>query len=73
MTEQHPMLMESPLTKRVFIVTRYKDNGDGTFTASKKYDITDQFEALAKQRSEILYGREQIDALEKKWGKEDNQ
>lgn len=50
MTKQQPMLMESPLTKRVFVVTSYKDNGDGTFTARRKYDVTAQFDALAKMR-----------------------
>ena len=50
MTKQQPMLMESPLTKRVYIVTSYKDNGDGTFTAREKYDITEQFYALTKMR-----------------------
>ena len=50
MTKQQPMLMESPLTKRVFVVTSYKDNGDGTFTARQKYDVTAQFDALAKMR-----------------------
>ena len=50
MSKQEPMLMESPLTKRVFIVTSYVDNGDGTFTARQKYDVTEQFDALAKQR-----------------------
>ena len=50
MTKQQPMLMESPLTKRVFVVTSYKDNGDGTFTARQKYDVTEQFDTLAKMR-----------------------
>lgn len=52
MTKQQPMLMESPLTKRVFVVTSYKDNGDGTFTARQKYDVTEQFDALAAKRKE---------------------
>ena len=51
MSKQTPMLMESPLTKRVFVVTSYKDNGDGTFTARQKYDVTEQFDALAEQRN----------------------
>lgn len=50
MSRQEPMLMESPLTKRVFVVTSYKDNGDGTFTARQKYDVTAQFDVLAKMR-----------------------
>lgn len=54
MTKQQPMLTESPLTKRVYIVTSYKDNGDGTFTARQKYDITEQFDALAKMRAKVV-------------------
>ena len=50
MTKQQPMLMESPLTKRVYVVTSYKDNGNGVFTARQKYDVTEQFDALAKKR-----------------------
>lgn len=50
MSGQKPMLMESPLTKRVFVVTSYVDNGDGTFTARRKYDVTEQFDALARMR-----------------------
>ena len=52
MTRQEPMLMESPLTRRVFVVTSYRDNGDGTFTAREKYDVTEQFDTLARQRAE---------------------
>lgn len=52
MTKQQPMLMESVLTKRVYVVTSYKDNGDGTFTARQKYDVTEQFNALAAKRKE---------------------
>ena len=57
MSNQTPMLMESPLTKRVFVVTSYSDNGDGTFTARKKHDVTEQFDALAAMRRdrESLY------------------
>lgn len=50
MSKQEPMLMESPLTNRVFVVTSYVDNRDGTFTARQKYDVTEQFDALAEQR-----------------------
>lgn len=50
MTKQEPMLMESPLTKHVFVVTSYKGNGDGTFTARQKHDVTAQFDALARHR-----------------------
>lgn len=51
MTKQQPMLMESPLTKRVYVVTSYKDNGNGTYIARQKYDVTDQFDMLAKMRT----------------------
>lgn len=47
---QEPMLMESPLTKRVFVVTSYKDEGNGVFTARNKYDVTEQFDVLAIRR-----------------------
>jgi len=53
MTRQEPILMESPLTKRVFVVTSYVDNGDGTFTARRKHDVTEQFDALAEQRKTV--------------------
>lgn len=53
MNKQQPMLMESPLTKRVFVVTNYVDNGDGTFTARQKYDVTEQLDALAEQRKAV--------------------
>ena len=52
MNKQQPMLMESPLTRRVYVVTSYKDNGAGTFTARQKYDVTEQFDALAAKRKE---------------------
>lgn len=60
MNKQQPMLMESPLTKRVFIVTSYKDNGNGTFLARQKYDITEQFDILARVRVERA-AREALD------------
>ena len=47
MSRQQPMLMESPLTKRVYVVTSYVDEGDGLFTAREKHDVTEQFDALA--------------------------
>ena len=50
MSKQEPMLMESPLTNRVFVVTSYVDNGDGTFTARQKHDVTEQFDALDEMR-----------------------
>ena len=54
MSKQEPMLMESPLTNRVFVVTSYVDNGDGTSAARQKYDVTEQFDALAEQRRKAV-------------------
>lgn len=47
---QEPMLMESPLTGRVFVVTRYRRLDGGLFEAREKFDVTGQFDALAEQR-----------------------
>ena len=54
MSKQKPMLMESGLTKRVYVVTSYVDNYDGTFTARQKFDVTEQFDALAKRRMKAV-------------------
>jgi hypothetical protein len=45
---QHPQLMRSGLTGRVYVVTRYKvlDAETGRIEAITKYDVTEQFEAL---------------------------
>jgi len=50
MSKQEPRLMESALTKRVYIVTRYKDLGEGKFLAFDKHDVTEQFDAIARAR-----------------------
>ena len=50
MAKQEPMLMESPLTKRVYVVTSYKRLDGGAFLAREKHDVTEQFDALAKAR-----------------------
>lgn len=42
-----PRLLRSALTGRVYIVTKYRDLGDGKFNAITKYDCTDEFNALA--------------------------
>ena len=41
MTRQEPMLMQSPLSKRVYVVTSYVDEGDGLFTARELEINTD--------------------------------
>jgi hypothetical protein len=46
-----PLLMSSPLTGRVFIVTRYtKRRSDGLIAVSEKFDVTEQFEAMVQDR-----------------------
>lgn len=44
--KQQPRLMCSGLTNRVYVVTRYKDLGDGRIEAIEKYDVTEDFVAL---------------------------
>ena len=51
--KQQPMLMESPLTKRIYVVTSYEHLDGGKFLAHEKFDVTEQFEALAKARQEV--------------------
>jgi hypothetical protein len=60
MAKQEPMLMESPLTKHVYVVTSSIDHGNGTFTARRKYDVTEQFDMLARVRVERA-AREALD------------
>ena len=50
MTKQQPMLMESPLTRRVFVVTSYEHLDGDKFLAREKFDVTDQFDRLAEMR-----------------------
>ena len=57
MGKQTPMLMESMLTKRVFVVTSYKQLEGGLFEAREKFDVTEQFDAIAKQR----YGQKDVE------------
>lgn len=42
------MLMHSPMTGRVYIVTRYKDRGGGRYEAITKYDVTENFLAVVE-------------------------
>lgn len=51
-----PMLMCSPFSNKIFVVTRYKvikDHNDGTalfdVIGDNKYDVTENFEYVAKQ------------------------
>lgn len=52
-----PMLMRSGLTDRLYIVTRYKDRGEGRYEAVTKYEVTDaELDAcgLARSTAETL-------------------
>jgi hypothetical protein len=50
--KQQPQLLQSGLTGRVYVVTRYKvlDAEKGRIEAITKYDVTDQFNALVAER-----------------------
>ncbi len=41
--QKQPRLMRSTLTGTVYVVTRYKDLGEGRIEATQKYDVTDDF------------------------------
>lgn len=45
--QQPPRLFRGPLSGRVYVVTRYRDLGNGMFEAHEKHDVTDEFLALA--------------------------
>lgn len=40
------LLRRSPLTGRIFAITRWKEHSDGTIEALDKFDVTDEFNAL---------------------------
>lgn len=46
---QQPILVYSTLGRRVYIVTKYKDRGDGRIEAQRKFDVTDQFCKVANE------------------------
>ena len=54
MSKQEPMLMESPLTKRVYVVTSYERLEGDTFLAREKFDVTEQFDKLAELRMKVV-------------------
>lgn len=45
-----PLLTQGPLSGAVFVVTVGRHLPDGVVESTTKYDITDQFEALARLR-----------------------
>lgn len=48
-----PRLTRGPLSGRVFVVTHGKELGEGRIEASCKYDVTEQFDALAVQAAPL--------------------
>lgn len=47
-----PLLRQGGLSGRVFVITRYTDPDEkGNVEALEKFDVTDQFEALADERA----------------------
>lgn len=47
-----PLLTEGPLTGKVYVVTHGMMSEGGMVIASRKYDVTEQFEALVFKRQE---------------------
>lgn len=43
--KQPPLIRRGGLTGRVYLVTRYDDDGQGNIVAKAKVDITDEYEA----------------------------
>lgn len=43
--------MRGGLSGRVYVVTRYRDLGDGNYEALEKYDVTEEFEAMIVERT----------------------
>jgi hypothetical protein len=48
---QQPILAESGLTGRVYIVTAYTMTGSGNVIAHTKHDVTEQFEQITSKRA----------------------
>lgn len=53
MPKQRPRLMCSGLASRVYVVTRYKELGDGLIEAIEKFDVTDDFVAALPPKGTI--------------------
>ena len=52
MTKQSPRILHSPLTNDFYIVTEYKELGEGRFEAIEKYGATDQvMDIIAKAQA----------------------
>lgn len=58
---QRPRLLEGGLSGAIYVVTRYKDLGEGRWEASEKFDVTDDFRALAAEVWASGYGAGRYD------------
>ncbi len=60
-----PLILRSDLTNRWYIVTDYKEMGNGKFQAKKKYDVTEQIkpilDELRKSQSKIVEHLSRLD------------
>ena len=44
--KQKPRLAYSTMTNRVYIVTKYRSDGNGNIVSDEKHDATDEFMAI---------------------------
>lgn len=44
--QSSPLLMRGGLSDRVFVVTKWRDMGEGRVEALMKHDVTEQYDAL---------------------------
>lgn len=49
--QRDPILTRGGLTNRVYVVTKWRDLGNGNIEAVEKYDVTDQYGALRAAES----------------------
>jgi hypothetical protein len=50
--KQVPHLMRGGLSGRIYVVTRYRELGNGSVEALEKYDITEEFDAMVREREQ---------------------
>lgn len=49
-----PRLMDSPLSDRVYIAKKYRKVQDGMYDVPVKEDVTEDFEAIARNRGMVM-------------------
>lgn len=50
--QQAPRLLHSELTGRIYVATRYRTRPDGVIVVAEKFDVTDDFMAIAAKLPE---------------------